>query len=357
MEDAQDDPAHRRPPGEAAGPGSVRAGSGVSDVGGRGKPRIEVLRAGPTAAAEPGFTSATREPRIEVLGGDSQDFAHSDSTGMPPEQPVAGDTLASRTGRRRFRAPTLLEWLLLLLLLALASLFVLPLFQSEGEDPPGREVVAGSTRDEVPDDGRVDEEPPPVEEPAVEQSTADAALSSELFSPEAGEAAPPIASPSPQPREAPVPRVGEPPARASEAPAQEARPPSPPAEEANTPTVSAAEETSALTTPVEGDGALATVRAFYDALSAGNGASAAQLVIPAKRQGGPLSAGQLTRYYSAFRRPLRVVRATPVDADTINVVYDYVLADGRLCEGQSLVDVVQGGDRTLIRGIRARGPC
>jgi hypothetical protein len=107
----------------------------------------------------------------------------------------------------------------------------------------------------------------------------------------------------------------------------------------------------------EAGGAQAAVRAFYGALSAGDGGSAAQLVVPAKRQSGPLSAGALSRYYSSFRRPLRLLRVTPVDSNTVRVAYDYVLADGRLCRGDATVDVVQSGGRDLVSGIRTRGPC
>jgi hypothetical protein len=39
------------------------------------------------------------------------------------------------------------------------------------------------------------------------------------------------------------------------------------------------------------------------------------------------------------------------------VAYDYVLADGRVCRGQAAVDVVQRDGRSLVSGIRTRGPC
>jgi hypothetical protein len=104
-------------------------------------------------------------------------------------------------------------------------------------------------------------------------------------------------------------------------------------------------------------GATDTVRAFYGALSAGDGNSAAQLVVPGKRRSGPLSAGALSRYYSSFRRPLRLRSVAPVDANTVRVTYDYVLADGRECRGQAAVDIVQRDGRSQIRGIRTRGPC
>jgi hypothetical protein len=110
--------------------------------------------------------------------------------------------------------------------------------------------------------------------------------------------------------------------------------------------------------PPEDEGsALRTAREFYTALSAGDGAAAAQYVIPAKRRSGPLSAGELTRYYSNLRRPMRLRRATPINADAVRVAYEYVLLDGRLCQGQATVYVRQGFDRPLISGIRTQGPC
>lgn len=118
------------------------------------------------------------------------------------------------------------------------------------------------------------------------------------------------------------------------------------------------EPSSGKTEAGDNDGdAAATVRAFYSALGVGDGASAARSVVPEKRQGGPLSAISLSRYYSSFRRPLRVRSVTPLDDNTIEIAYDYVLANGQLCRGRSAVNVVQIGDRSLINRIRTRGPC
>ncbi|HZV83894.1 MAG TPA: hypothetical protein VFF48_02815 [Brevundimonas sp.] len=103
--------------------------------------------------------------------------------------------------------------------------------------------------------------------------------------------------------------------------------------------------------------AVGTVSAFYAALGRGDGASAARLVIPSKRASGPLSAGALTRYYSSFRRPLRLRDATAIDSDTVRVTYDYVLPDGRTCQGRASVEVVGSGEETLVRSIRTQGPC
>ncbi|HEX8449923.1 MAG TPA: hypothetical protein VF652_10070, partial [Allosphingosinicella sp.] len=149
--------------------------------------------------------------------------------------------------------------------------------------------------------------------------------------------------PSPKPAPKPAPRPAPPRAAAPEAqPEVVDRPEAPPAVKS---------EAEAEVDAVD------TVQSFYSALSAGDGASAARFVIPAKRASGPLSAGALTRYYSSFRRPLRLRRVAPVNADTVRVAYDYVLADGRVCRGQAVVDVDHRGGRSLVSGIRTRGPC
>jgi outer membrane biosynthesis protein TonB len=180
----------------------------------------------------------------------------------------------------------------------------------------------------------------PSETPAAE-SIDDGAV------PEAGPAASPASQPAsepaPQPAPQPAPRPAPP-----RAAAPEARP-----EVVDTPEAPPADKSEA---EAEADAA-DTVQAFYSALSAGDGASAARFVIPAKRGSGPLSAGALTRYYSSFRRPLRLRRVVPVNGDTVRVAYDYVLADGRVCRGQAAVDVVHRGGRSLVSGIRTRGPC
>jgi hypothetical protein len=149
------------------------------------------------------------------------------------------------------------------------------------------------------------------------------------------------ASPAPQPVRRPAPpRAAAPAAEPAAVPSRADEPP------------------PARPVPAADDaGASDTVRAFYSALSAGDGNSAARLVVPAKRSSGPLSAGALSRYYSSFRRPLRLRSVTPVDANTVRVAYDYVLADGRECRGQAAVNVVQRDGRSLVSGIRTRGPC
>ncbi|SFL99902.1 hypothetical protein [Methylorubrum salsuginis] len=52
--------------------------------------------------------------------------------------------------------------------------------------------------------------------------------------------------------------------------------------------------------------ALATVRAFYQALRRADSEAASRLVIPERRQVGPYAPGAITRYYAGLAEPLRL---------------------------------------------------
>jgi hypothetical protein len=238
---------------------------------------------------------------------------------------------------------------LLLALLALAAIVGALLYNSSlfqgGDDSADREVaertVTQAPAPQVPP--LVNETAPAAEGswgPASEGTEPDLAAAPETVATDtpAPAPAPSEAAAAPAPREVATGQIPRPPV-AAPAPA--------PREVAEAPAAPSG----------DGGGAAAAVRSFYSALSGGNGAAAAQHVIPAKRGSGPLSAGSLTRYYSSFRRPLRIQSVTPVDGDTVRVAYDYVLSDGRLCQGQASVNTVQSGGRTLVSGIRTRGPC
>ncbi|HEX9963776.1 MAG TPA: hypothetical protein VGB04_02195 [Allosphingosinicella sp.] len=237
--------------------------------------------------------------------------------------------------RRGLRSPTTL--LILLACIVIAGFLLYTYLSSErGVEASDKGAQLSSEDAELLGVPRTDSGPATTEEPSeppVAESLDDGAL------PEAGPASEPASEPAPQPAPRPAPpRAAAPEAR----PDVVDRPEAPPADKSEA--------------EAEADAA-DTVQAFYSALSAGDGASAARFVIPAKRGSGPLSAGALTRYYSSFRRPLRVRRIVPVNADTVRVAYDYVLADGRVCRGQAAVDVVHRGGRSLVSGIRTRGPC
>jgi hypothetical protein len=99
------------------------------------------------------------------------------------------------------------------------------------------------------------------------------------------------------------------------------------------------------------------VREFYRALGEGDGARAAAVVIPEERAEGPLSADELTRFYSALRGPLRLTRVDPINDDTVFVGYQFVSADNRLCTGTARVNTIQRDGETLVRRIRAFNGC
>jgi outer membrane biosynthesis protein TonB len=237
------------------------------------------------------------------------------------------------------RSPTTL--LILLACIVIAGFLLYTYLSSErGVEASDKGTQLSSEDAELLGDPRTDPGPATTEEPSgppAGESLDDGAV------PETEPAASPAPQPAPQPAPEPAPQPAPPRAAAPEAQPEVAdRPEVPPADKSEA--------------EAEADAA-DTVQAFYSALSAGDGASAARFVIPAKRGSGPLSAGALTRYYSSFRRPLRLRRVVPVNADTVRVAYDYVLADGRVCRGQAAVDVVHRDGRSLVSGIRTRGPC
>ncbi|MBA3811857.1 MAG: hypothetical protein H0X27_09515, partial [Caulobacteraceae bacterium] len=102
---------------------------------------------------------------------------------------------------------------------------------------------------------------------------------------------------------------------------------------------------------------IAAVGAFYAALGAGDGDRAAALVDPEKRVAGPLSAGEMTRFYSSLRQPLRLTQIYPLDESTVFVRYRFVTRGTRHCLGAANVMTTQRGGRTLVRGIRAFNGC
>ncbi len=282
------------------------------------QPRIQVLGTETPTAAEPPASS----PRIQVLGAEPAPAAaaHAPTAEAPTKQTFRP---AERSRRSFLASPTMLLALLALVVIVGAVLYNSSLFQGDGERAE-RTVAERSA---------------PVNDPAPAPSFNEA-FGAETPSPVEPDTAAPAADDAP-PADTPSD------ARPQEMAAADATPPPAP-EDAPPP---APEEEAG------GSGGVATVRAFYSALSRGDGASAAQHVVAGKRQSGPLSAGALSRYYSSFRRPLRIRGMTPVDANTVRVSYDYVLSDGRLCQGQATVNVVQSGGRGLVSGISTRGPC
>ena len=103
--------------------------------------------------------------------------------------------------------------------------------------------------------------------------------------------------------------------------------------------------------------AVSVVRAFYDDLTRGDGAAAAALVVPQKRQQGHLSAQALTSFYGALPGPIHLTDASPRSDDDVLVHYQFVAGGGRLCDGSADVRTTRAGDQVLIDAIRAWRGC
>ena len=99
------------------------------------------------------------------------------------------------------------------------------------------------------------------------------------------------------------------------------------------------------------------VRAFYTALERGNGEAASLLVIPEKREAGPFSAGELSRFYGRMELPLRLIGLDRAGENLYDVVYSYKVRNGRFCNGRSLVKTISLQDQVLIEKIRSPSGC
>lgn len=94
-------------------------------------------------------------------------------------------------------------------------------------------------------------------------------------------------------------------------------------------------------------------RAFYLALSAANGETAASLVVPEKRMSRAFSAPSITSFYSGLREPLRILSIVRGSTDMVDVRYRFVRANGTACSGEAHVNTIFVDGKTLIQGIAA----
>ena len=100
----------------------------------------------------------------------------------------------------------------------------------------------------------------------------------------------------------------------------------------------------------------ATVRAFYSALSGGNGAAASSQVIPEKRSTGAYSPGAISRFYGRLPEPLKLTRIVPLAGGAYRVTYRYSAGRSR-CNGSAVVRLTHRGGRELIRSIQSLSGC
>jgi hypothetical protein len=99
------------------------------------------------------------------------------------------------------------------------------------------------------------------------------------------------------------------------------------------------------------------VRTFYTALERGNAEAASLLVIPEKREAGPLSAGELSDFYGRLELPFRLIRVDRAGENLYNVAYRYKVRNGRFCNGRSLVKTISLQNQILIERIRNLSGC
>jgi len=102
--------------------------------------------------------------------------------------------------------------------------------------------------------------------------------------------------------------------------------------------------------------AATTIRAFYAALHAGQGETAAQMVVPEKRGAGPFSGAALSAFYGRLREPVDLRAVASLGADTWNVRYHYATG-ARVCDGRAIVETQTRGGRAYIARIRALDGC
>jgi len=112
-----------------------------------------------------------------------------------------------------------------------------------------------------------------------------------------------------------------------------------------------------ISDPTDNYGSAATaVEAFYLALGAGDGATAASFVIPEKTGKGPFSAAELSRFYGALREPLNLIDVREVSKNEF--IASYTFASGKnVCDGKALVRTESRDGRHFIRSIKALNGC
>jgi hypothetical protein len=98
---------------------------------------------------------------------------------------------------------------------------------------------------------------------------------------------------------------------------------------------------------------LRIVKAFYTALSAADGNTAAALMVPDKRGAGPFNEANIRSFYSSLRAPLRIESIARVSDNTVGVRYRFTRANGSICSGNATVNTIFMGGKTLIKGISA----
>ena len=102
--------------------------------------------------------------------------------------------------------------------------------------------------------------------------------------------------------------------------------------------------------------AINAVRAFYGALSRGDGAKANMLVIPQKRALPAYQRNSITAFYGHMAEPLILLSVTPTGASEYEVHYQYRKRMAQ-CNDRAIVMTQQYNGRVFISRIRPLGNC
>jgi hypothetical protein len=149
-------------------------------------------------------------------------------------------------------------------------------------------------------------------------------------------------------------------ATARPAPVAEPRPAQPagkqPAVHAHAPQTAAAEPGKPASGSSAGGTGEATVRAFYGALGAGNGATASAHIVPEKRSSRAFSPEAISRFYGRLPEPIRLTGIAPAGRGAWRVTYRYSAGRSH-CNGSAVVTLTNRGGHDLIRSVRALSGC
>lgn len=102
--------------------------------------------------------------------------------------------------------------------------------------------------------------------------------------------------------------------------------------------------------------AATTIRAFYDALHAGQGATASSYIVPEKRRLAAFSPDALTRYYGSMASPISMIDIVQHSANTFLVHYRYSTRT-RTCDAHATITTESRNGRNFIQTIRPMEGC
>ena len=102
--------------------------------------------------------------------------------------------------------------------------------------------------------------------------------------------------------------------------------------------------------------AATTIRAFYDALHAGQGATASSYVVPEKRRLAAFSPDGLTRYYGSMAAPISMIDIVQRSANTFVVHYRYSTRT-KTCDAHATITTESRNGRNFVQGIKPIEGC